>query len=164
MLRVTHVNKRYFIASNQKRSLSPFCASVGYPCQVQISLFPKMVMLLAWIKRSPPSANIPFPLLIVAPHVQSRSSHANTLTCLGWCNVHKPNAIILYYWDVMPQIKIFTNLTQYRVKCMTLWRIVLSMGQLKSVYGQPTNRPVHGKFRLIQLVSTVGIRAFNCQS
>ena len=45
------VNKGYYsIASDHRGSLSPFYASVGCSCQMQIPHFPKMVTPLAWAK------------------------------------------------------------------------------------------------------------------
>ena len=50
----------------------------------------------------PISTSIPFPLLTVAPRVRSGSSHASTLTCLGWCNVQSAISVIslrlTYQW------------------------------------------------------------------
>ena len=53
-------NKRCSIPSNHRRPLSPFYASVGCPCQVHISLFPKMVKLLARAKDALPQPTFSF--------------------------------------------------------------------------------------------------------
>ena len=54
-------NKGCSIATDHRRSLSPFCASAGCLYQVQISLFPKMVTPLA--PTEDPLLQSVFPLL-----------------------------------------------------------------------------------------------------